>query len=89
MMVAEGYSNLEFDLLKGKRGSRLVHAEQVLQQITGAEAALVVNNNASAIMLALTALARRRAVVISRTQLVEIGGGFRVPEVMRQSGARR
>jgi L-seryl-tRNA(Ser) seleniumtransferase len=86
--VAKGYSSLEYDLVKGKRGSRLVHAEALLQQLTGAEAAVVVNNNASAVMLALSALARRRGVVIARTQLVEIGGGFRVPEVMKQSGAR-
>ena len=86
--VSLGYSNLEFDLQKGQRGSRLVHAEELLKQLTGAEAALVVNNNAAAVLLALTALARRRAVVIGRTQLVEIGGGFRVPEVMKQSGAR-
>jgi len=86
--VSLGYSNLEFDLVKGKRGSRLLHAEAILQRLTGAEAALVVNNNASALMLALSALARRRLVVIARTQLVEIGGGFRVPEVMQQSGAR-
>jgi L-seryl-tRNA(Ser) seleniumtransferase len=86
--ISLGYSNLEFDLGKGKRGSRLVHAEALLQHITGAQAALVVNNNASAVMLALTGLARRRAVVIARSQLVEIGGGFRVPDVMKQSGAR-
>jgi L-seryl-tRNA(Ser) seleniumtransferase len=86
--VALGYSNLEYDLEKGKRGSRLVHAEALLQRLTGAEAALVVNNNAAAVLLSLTALARRRAVVIARSQLVEIGGGFRVPEVMKQSGAR-
>ena len=86
--ISLGYSNLEFDLGKGKRGSRLVHAEALLQRITGAQAALVVNNNASAVMLALTGLARRRAVVIARSQLVEIGGGFRVPDVMKQSGAR-
>jgi L-seryl-tRNA(Ser) seleniumtransferase len=86
--VALGYSTLEFDLEKGKRGSRLVHAEALLRRLTGAEAALVVNNNAAAVLLALTALARRRSVVIARTQLVEIGGGFRVPDVMKQSGAR-
>ena len=86
--VAMGYSNLEFDLALGKRGSRLVHAEALLQRLTGAEAALVVNNNAAAVLLALTTLARRRAVVIPRSQLVEIGGGFRVPDVMKQSGAR-
>jgi L-seryl-tRNA(Ser) seleniumtransferase len=86
--VGMGYSNLEYDLDKGKRGSRLVHAEALLCRITGAQAALVVNNNASAVLLALTTLARRRAVVIARSQLVEIGGGFRVPDVMKQSGAR-
>jgi L-seryl-tRNA(Ser) seleniumtransferase len=86
--VALGYSNLEYDLKLGKRGSRLVHAESLLQRLTGAEAALVVNNNAAAVLLALTALARRRAAVIARSQLVEIGGGFRVPDVMKQSGAR-
>ncbi len=86
--VALGYSNLEYDLEQGKRGSRLVHTEALLQHLTGAEAALVVNNNAAAVLLALTALARRRSVVIARSQLVEIGGGFRVPDVMKQSGAR-
>lgn len=86
--VALGYSNLEYDLQAGRRGSRLIHAEQLLCRLTGAEAALVVNNNAAAVLLALTALARRRAVVIARSQLVEIGGGFRVPDVMKQSGAR-
>ena len=85
--AAQGYTNLEFDLERGARGSRLVHAEALLQRLTGAEAALVVNNNASALLLALTALAKRKRVVISRTQLVEIGGGFRIPDVMRQSGA--
>lgn len=88
LKVALGYSTLEYDLKQGQRGSRLVHAEALLQRLTGAEAALVVNNNAAAVLLALSALARRRAVVIARTQLVEIGGGFRVPEVMKQSGAR-
>ena len=86
--AALGYSNLEYDLEKGQRGSRLVHAEAVLQRLTGAEAALVVNNNAAAVLLALMALARRRSVVIARSELVEIGGGFRVPDVMKQSGAR-
>ncbi|MBN1536599.1 MAG: L-seryl-tRNA(Sec) selenium transferase [Anaerolineales bacterium] len=87
-VIGQGYSNLEFDLENGKRGSRYIHAETLLQQLTGAEAALVVNNNASAVLLILTALARRRAVVIARSQLIEIGGGFRVPDVMKQSGAR-
>ena len=85
--VSAGYSNLEFDLHTGKRGSRLVHAETLLKQLTHTEAALVVNNNAAAILLILTTLAHRRQVVISRTQLVEIGGGFRIPDVMKQSGA--
>jgi L-seryl-tRNA(Ser) seleniumtransferase len=87
LQVSQGYSNLEFDLQKGQRGSRLVHAEALLQQFTHAEAALVVNNNAAAVLLVLSALARRRKVIISRTQLVEIGGGFRIPDVMQQSGA--
>jgi L-seryl-tRNA(Ser) seleniumtransferase len=86
--VALGYSNLEYDLEKGQRGSRLVHADALLRRLTGAEAALVVNNNAAAVLLVLTCLARRRVVVIARSQLVEIGGGFRVPDVMKQSGAR-
>ena len=86
--TACGYASLEFDLESGKRGSRTVHAEALLTRLTGAGAALVVNNNAAAVLLALSALARRRAVIISRTQLVEIGGGFRIPEVMKQSGAR-
>jgi L-seryl-tRNA(Ser) seleniumtransferase len=85
--VAMGYSNLEYDLEKGGRGSRYVHAEEILCQLTGAEAALVVNNNAAAVLLILTCLARGREVVISRGQLVEIGGGFRIPDVMRHSGA--
>ena len=86
--AAANYSTLEYDLEKGQRGSRLVHAESILQRLTGAEAALVVNNNASAVLLVLSALASRKRVVISRTQLVEIGGGFRVPDVMKQSGAK-
>jgi L-seryl-tRNA(Ser) seleniumtransferase len=86
--VSRGYSNLEYDIEKGQRGSRLVHAQSVLQKITSAEAALVVNNNASAVMLALAGLASKKRVIISRTQLVEIGGGFRVPDVMKQSGAK-
>jgi L-seryl-tRNA(Ser) seleniumtransferase len=85
--VSQGYSNLEFDLMHGQRGSRLVHVESLLKRLTHAEAALVVNNNAAAVLLVLSALARRRRVVISRTQLVEIGDGFRIPDVMQQSGA--
>jgi L-seryl-tRNA(Ser) seleniumtransferase len=81
------YCSLEYDLENGSRGSRSIHAEALLTRLTGAEAALVVTNNAAAVLLALAVLARRRRVIISRTQLVEIGGGFRVPEVMSQSGA--
>ncbi len=86
--AAANYSTLEYDLEKGQRGSRLIHAESILQRLTGAEAAVVVNNNASAVLLVLSALANKKRVVISRTQLVEIGGGFRVPDVMKQSGAK-
>lgn len=86
--AAESYSTLEYDLEKGQRGSRLIHAESMLQRLTGAEAAIVVNNNASAVLLVLSALATKKRVIISRTQLVEIGGGFRVPDVMKQSGAK-
>jgi len=84
--VAGGYSNLEFDLASGSRGSRLVHAESLFQQLLGVESALVVNNNASAVLLALTVLTRGKKVIISRSQLVEIGGGFRIPEVLQHSG---
>jgi L-seryl-tRNA(Ser) seleniumtransferase len=86
--VSQGYSNLEFDLEAGERGSRHVHLEPILRQLTGAEAAAAVNNNAAALLLALSALCRDREVIISRGQAVEIGGGFRIPDVMRQSGAR-
>jgi len=86
--AAANYSNLEFDLTTGKRGSRLIHAETILQKLLGVESALIVNNCASAVLLVLSALANKKRVVISRTQLVEIGGGFRVPDVMKQSGAK-
>jgi L-seryl-tRNA(Ser) seleniumtransferase len=85
--VALGYSNLEYNLDVGRRGSRYVHAEKILCQLTGAQAALVVNNNAAALLLILMTFARGREVIISRGQLVEIGGGFRIPDVMGQSGA--
>ncbi len=85
---ARGYTNLEINLDSGKRGSRQVHIESLLCQLTGAEAALVVNNNASAVLLSLSALAKRKEVIVSRGQAVEIGGGFRIPDVMRQSGAK-
>jgi L-seryl-tRNA(Ser) seleniumtransferase len=87
-LIAAGYSNLEYDLEAGSRGSRYLHVETLLCRLTGAEAALVVNNNAGAVLVALAALAKGREVIVSRGQLVEIGGGFRIPDVMRQSGAR-
>ncbi|GCE18946.1 L-seryl-tRNA(Sec) selenium transferase [Dictyobacter kobayashii] len=86
--VSSGYSNLEYDVELGTRGSRHVHVGALLRELTGAEAALVTNNNAAAVLLGLSALALGREVVISRGQLVEIGGGFRVPDVMRQSGCQ-
>ena len=85
--VGAGYSNLEYDLEAGARGSRSVHLESLLRRLSGAEAALAVNNNAAAIYLALSALAVGREVIVSRGQAVEIGGGFRIPDVLRQSGA--
>ena len=85
--IAGGYSNLEYDLEAGDRGHRHVHAERLLRELTGAESALVANNNAAATMVVLAALANGREVIVSRGELVEIGGGFRVPEVLAQSGA--
>ncbi len=86
--AARGYCNLEFNLDSGTRGSRHTHIEQILCQLTGAEAALVVNNNASAVLLGLTALAKKKEVIVSRGQAIEIGGSFRIPDVMRQSSAK-
>src|SRR5436190_8024811 len=86
--TARGYSNLELDLAGGLRGSRQEHAAAILRRLTGAEAALVVNNNAAAMLLALAALAQDREVIVSRGELIEIGDGFRIPEVLSRSGAR-
>jgi len=86
--LAGGYSNLEYDLGKAGRGSRYVHVEDILKELTSADAAMVVNNNAAAVLLSLETMAREREVVVSRGQLVEIGGSFRIPDVMRKSGAK-
>jgi L-seryl-tRNA(Ser) seleniumtransferase len=86
--VGHGYSNLEYRMDQGRRGSRHEHAGSLLARACGAEGGLVVNNNAAAVLLSLTALARGREVVVSRGELVEIGGGFRVPEIMAESGCR-
>lgn len=86
--IGGGYSNLEYDLDQGKRGSRYVHVEEILKELTSAEAAMVVNNNAAAVLISLETLAKGREVIVSRGQLVEIGGSFRIPDVMRKSGAK-
>jgi len=88
MVEAAGYVNLELDLASGKRGSRLAHVQELLCRLSGAERALVVNNNAAAVLLALSVLAGGREVIVSRGQLVEIGGSFRLPDIMAAGGAR-
>lgn len=82
------YTNLEYNLDKGERGSRYTHVEEILEELTGAEASMVVNNNAAAVFISLNTLAKEHEVVVSRGQLVEIGGSFRIPDVMRNSGAK-
>jgi L-seryl-tRNA(Ser) seleniumtransferase len=87
VMAARGYSDLELDITTGRRGSRQAHLQSLVRALTGAEAALVVNNNAAAVLLGLSALAAGKEVIVSRGEAVEIGGGFRIPDVLKQSGA--
>ena len=84
--AADRYTDLELDIEQGRRGSRQAHLQPVLRQLTGAESSLVVNNNAAAVLLGLSAIARDKEVIVSRGEAVEIGGGFRVPDVLLQSG---
>lgn len=86
--IATNYSNLEYDLEKGERGSRYSHLEDIIIEITGGEAAMVVNNNAAAVLLVLSTMAKDKEVIVSRGELIEIGGSFRIPDVMEQSGAK-
>ncbi|MDO9558045.1 MAG: L-seryl-tRNA(Sec) selenium transferase [Coriobacteriia bacterium] len=86
--VARGYSTLEYDVESGERGSRHTHVEELLKRLTGAEAAMAVNNNAAAVLLGIAGLARGKEAIVSRGQLVEIGGSFRISDIMRESGAK-
>ncbi|MBI4679969.1 MAG: L-seryl-tRNA(Sec) selenium transferase [Nitrospirae bacterium] len=86
-LVAGSYSNLEYEIYQGKRGKRYSHIKDILRELSGAEDAVIVNNNAAAVLLCLNTFAEDREVIVSRGELVEIGGSFRIPEVMKSSGA--